>query len=578
MSDRPKTQLLSRRQTAGRLLQHRPDLSVVRNQRRRARELAASLGNRAGVINVLAAWLGGNPDSDVRDLSTVLDNRLQLHLVSVPPQERTPEVTEAGLVEEAFGLGWEQLTDSGVAEALMYISLAAGLPIPQELVSDLAQVSSDVLEAIVEAGFAQRDDSACLTIDGSTLQFLDARQEPSQERPHRQLQFALGIRNHCGTAAPGRVEIDALGELATNLLRELQQPLPIASLSHRLAERARRRGDLSGAMVWIRHGSEIAQKLADDGLPFLGLFALDEACVVLQEKGALSARPHVHRAARILSAANNAGHPGAGEALFRARLLRAQIEGATQPVPSERELRTLTGKLQRQQDTPARAVALQSLGSACFHKGDHKVGRELLGEARKLLESLDSSEDGALASLLVAEAQSLSHSNNPEIAHDLLERARVLGGGDMDRPPQPSLPLALHELGLAAGNRGDQDAAATLLDEAAMLATSLLPPFHPVRATTAYSRGLLFLSHGEFRRAEKQIERALAGWSGAYPTDHPIQSIGRAARAWVSVRSGEISPEEAVATVDIAIGALVNAPGWTEQLQSLRANLAAVPV
>lgn len=582
MSDRPLTHLLNRRQTAGLLLHHRPDLSVGRNQRRRARELAASLGNRAGVVNVLASWLATNPDNDVRDLSTALDNRLQLHLVSVPPRERTPEVTEAARVEEAFGLGWEQVTESGASEVLLYIALAGGLPVPQELVSDLASVDPSVVESVVDAGFAQRDDHACLTIDGSVLRFLEGREALTQARVQRRLRLALGVRAHCETAPPDRVEVDGLGDLASDLLRDLHQPLAIVSLSHRLAERARRRGDLSGAMVWVGRGREVAQELADDGLPFLGLLALDEACIVLQEKGAIAARPHVHRAARILAAANKAGNPGADAALLRARLLRAQVDGATQPIAPEKELRTLTGKLERKQDVPARAAALQSLGTACFRKGDRNGGQALLREARTLLESVDPSGDGGLASMLVAEAQSLHPAADPGPAHELLERARVLGGGDMDRPPQPSLPLALHELGLAAGDRGEREAAATLLDEAAMLASSLLPPSHPVRATTAYSRGLLFLSDGEFHRAEKQLDRALEGWSGAYPADHPIHAIGRAARAWAGARSGAIGPDEAAVAVDAATAALTDAPGldpgWIAQLHALRADLTAVPV
>jgi tetratricopeptide (TPR) repeat protein len=577
MSDRPSTRLLSRRETAGRLLENRPDLSVVRVQRRMARELAAALGNRAGAIDVLSAWLGENPDSDVRDLSTALDNRLQLRLVSVPPKGRTAEVTEAARVEEAFGLGWEHLADEGAAEVLLYVALASGSPLPQELAVDLAAVTPQTVHAVVRAGFAQRDGAECLTIDGSTLRFLESRRELPKARMQRRLRLALGVRAHAATAPIERIELDGLAELAAGLLRDLRQPMALVSLCHRLAERARRRGDLSGAMRWVRRGREAAQPMGDEGLPFLGLLALDEACVVLLDKSALAARPHAHRAARILAGAAKAGHPGADKALLRARLLQAQVDGATQPAAPEKELRTLIGKLEREQDVPARAAALQALGSARFRGGDRKGGRALLREARVLLESADVSGEGGLTAVLVAEAQSLHPASDPAPADELLERARVLGGGEMDRPPQPSLPLALHELGLAAGDRGDRVAAATLLDEAAMLASSLLPRSHPVRATTAYSRGLLFLADGEFRRAEKQLDRALAGWAGAYPPDHPVHAIGKAARAWAGARSGEVRPEEAAVAVDAATAALDSTPGldpgWLAQLHALRADL-----
>ena len=582
MSERPVTRFLTRRQTANKLLEHRPDLSVVRNQRRRARELAQALGNRSGTIGVLAAWLAANPDSDVRDLTTVLDNRLQLRLVSVPPKERTPEVTEVARVEEAFGLGWEQLDEKTAAEILLFVSLAGGLPLPQELVAELAGVDVSIVEGVVEAGFALRDTAECLTIDGATLTFLESRQELPQARVKRRLKLALGVRDHAASQPHTRVELDSLAELAADLLRDLQQPLAVVSLCHRLAERNRRRGDYSGAMRWVERGREAAQPLGDQGLPFLGILALDESCIVAADQSAIAARPHVMRASRLLAAAAKSGHPGAEQALLRARLLRAQIESATQSAAPEKELRALTGKLDRQQDVAAQAAAMQTLGSACCRRGDRKAGRTLLREARLLLEDVDADGSGGLTAMLVAEAQSLHPSANPAPVDELLERARVLGGGDMDRPPQTSLPLALHELGLAAGDKGDREAAATLLDEAAMLATSLLPRSHPVRATTAYSRGLLFLSDGEYRRAEKQLDRALTAWKGAYPPEHPIHAIGRAARAWAGARSGEIRPEEAAEAVDAATEALDGAqgidPGWTAQLHAIRADLTAVPV
>ncbi|MCO4768936.1 MAG: tetratricopeptide repeat protein [Deltaproteobacteria bacterium] len=582
MSERPVTRILTRRQTAGRLLEHRPDLSVVRNQRRRARELAASLGNRSGAVAVLAAWLAANPDSDVRDLSTALDNRLQLRLVSVPPKERTPEVTEAALVEESFGLGWEQLDEETAAEILLYVSLTGGIPLPQELAAELAGVDAAGVDEVVEAGFAARDAAHCLTIDGATLTFLESRRELPQARLQRRLRLALGVRDHAGRSPTGRVELDSLAELACDLLGELRQPLPMVSLCHRLAERLRRRGDLSGAMRWVQRGRVAAQALGDDGLAFVGLLALDEACIVLADQSSVAARPHVQRAARLLAAASKAGHPGADAALLRAQLLRAQIEYATHPSAPEKELRGLSGKLGRERDIPARAAALQTLGTACFRRGDRSAGRALLHEARGLLEEVDEGGDSGLTAMLVAEAQGMHPAADPKTVDQLLERARVLAGGEMDRPPQSSLPLALHELGLAAGDKGDREAAATLLDEAAMLASSLLPRSHPVTATTAYSRGLLFLSDGEFRRAEKQLDRALSGWAGAYPKAHPIHAIGRAARAWAGARAGEIRHEDAARAVDEATAALGEAkgldPGWTAQLHALRADLTAVPV
>lgn len=582
MSSRPATRFYTRRQTAGRLLEHRPDLSVDRTQRRRARELASALGNRAGAISVLAAWLEANADSDVRELSSALDNRLQLRLVSVPPRQRTAEVTEAARVEEAFGLGWEQLGDERAADVLLYVALAGGLALPQDLVAALVEVPRDVVDHVVDAGFAVRDEDDCLTIDGSTLTFLESRRELPQARVQRRLRLAMGIRAWAGTAPTTGPALGSLADLAAEVLEDLQQPYAAISLCHRMAERLRRRGDLSGAMRWVERGRTGAQGIGDEGLPFLGLLALDEACIVLHSQSTLAARPHVDRAARLLGAAVKAGHPGAQPALQRAELLRAQIEAATQSSAPEDELRGLLGKLAREQDGPARAAAMQTLGSAQCRRGDRKRGRALLRESTELLEQADPRGDGGLTSMLVARAQSLHPGAPLEDVTELLERARVLGGGDMDRPAQRALPLALHELGLLAGDRGDREAAATLLDEAAMLAGSLLPRSHPVRATTAYSRSLLFLADGEYRRAEKQLERAIKGWSGAYPPEHPVHAIGKAANAWVRAQAGELAHPDAARAVEEATAALEGSdgfdPGWIAQLHALRADLTAAPL
>lgn len=570
MPDRPVTRILTRRQSAGRLLERRPDLSVDRTQRRRARELAASHGNRAGVVAVLAAWLEVNPDSDVRDLSLALADRLQMRLVSVPARSRTEDVIVAARIDEAFELGWERLDGDGAAAILSTVAVAGGAPVPRELALRATGLDDRVVNEVVQTGFATLDGAGCLAVDGSTLTFLEQRRVLPGERFERQLAFAFAVRDLAVTLPPARTELDDLAEAAQGILAVLRQPMAAVSLCHRMAERLRRRGDLPGAMAWVEQGRARASELGDAAAPLRGLLALDEACIVLGRDGPVAAMPACERAVALLSTPHAAE---AEPALQRARLLRAQLLASTRAEAPEDQLAILADSL----EGPARAVALQTLGSAELRRGDRIAAREHLRQARALVEGLGADE--TLAALLVAEAQALHPVEERSAASALLERARVLAGGDLDRPPTQTLPLALHELGLAAGERGDRESAATLLDEASMMAGSVLPRAHPVRAATLYSRGLLFLAADEQRRAEKALDKALQRWSAAYPPDHPVHALGAAARAWVYARTGELPADEALGELDQATATLDTVrsidPALLAQLHALRADLTA---
>ena len=587
-NESPAPRILPRRETAGRLLDRRPDLSVERTQRRRARDLAASLGNQAGVVDVLAAWLEANPDSDMRDLSSALGDRLQLRLASLAPAARTEELTVTARVEEAFGLGWEQLDDDVVRELLHLLTICGESGAPADVLCDAAGARRQQLESAVERGFAVRDDDGLVRGDPATLTFVTSRGETPTSRHERRLRLAQAVRNHAARTLPTDITIDAVAERAHVLLGRLAQYGLQASLAHRMTELLRLRGDLPGARMWVQRGLEILHHHAA-AAPLAGLLALDEASLVLFEQGANVARSHAQRATELLAAAVAQGEPGAEHALARARLMVAQIEAGTRSSAPEAELLNLIDTLAEQAARPgasrdaraALAVARQTLGSALLRRGQRTEARELLAMARTGMEGVTVGHEGRVTGLLVGEAQAMHLELDPAPMARLLERARVLGGGDMDREPDRALPLALHELGLAAGERGDRDSAATFLDEAAMLSTSLLPDSDPVRATTAYSRGLLFLADGQYRGAERSLERAVEGWRRAYPGDHACHAIGMAALAWARARSGDLEPEEAQRELERATAALAEAPGldhsWLAQLHALRADLTGAP-
>ncbi len=93
----------------------------------------------------------------------------------------------------------------------------------------------------------------------------------------------------------------------------------------------------------------------------------------------------------------------------------------------------------------------------------------------------------------------------------------------------------LHDLGVAAGDRGDRKLAATLLDEALMVSANRVPARAPIRAQIAYTRGLLSLADGELGEAQDQLERAAeASSEGSVPDPAVIA----AAQAWALAREG----------------------------------------
>lgn len=584
----PRPRILSRRESAARLLDRRPDLSVERKQRRRARDLADSLGNQAGVVDVLAAWLEANPDADMGELSSALGDRIQLRLASLPPAARTEELTVTARVEEAFGLGWERIPDERCRELLRVLALCADAGAPEDVLCDAAEARRKDLAAALDGGFVVRGDDGLVRADPATLAFIVGRGEAPTHRHTRRLRLAVAVRDQAARIPPTDTTLDEVADRAYQLLETLGQVGLMASLAHRMAELLRLRGDLPGSRMWVQRGLDVvhAHPLA---APLAGLLALDEAALVLYEQGATVARPHALRAVELLEAAAAAGDPGTEQALSRAQLMLAQIETATRSSAPEAQLRTLIDALAEQAARPgaardaraALAAARQTLGSAMLRRGQRTEARELLANARKGMEEVTQGHEGRVTGLLVGEAQAMHMALDHTPVEELLERARVLGGGDMDREPDRALPLALHELGLAAGERGDREAAATLLDEAAMLSVSLVPDTDPVRATTAYSRGLLFLADGQFRRAERNLERAIAGWERAYPADHACHAIGRAALAWARARAGDLPAHEASLELDAATAALADAPGldvsWLAQLHALRADLTGAP-
>jgi hypothetical protein len=236
-------------------------------------------------------------------------------------------------------------------------------------------------------------------------------------------------------------------------------------------------------------------------------------------------------------------------------------------------------------------------GQALLAKGAAEAALELLDFAAPEEQDVDAIRRQTLATVLLelgdeegAAAALPAPEEVPEKAHHaaavaltraragsedrdaLLEQARVLAGGNLDRPASPALCIALHEQGVAAATRGEYEAAATLLDEASMLATSLLPKRHALRCTISYTRGLLFLAAGERGRAERQLDRAADSWSALGSAGHPRAILARATQLWVQTGEPGRQGRDALGALHRAADTLAAEVGEEEEaVQRLRA-------
>jgi tetratricopeptide (TPR) repeat protein len=350
-----------------------------------------------------------------------------------------------------------------------------------------------------------------------------------------------------------------------------------ASLAWRAAEWRRRLGDTDGASRWHGRGQSALQHLARPDHD--GLFALGEGLTRLTTDGPAAALPALDRACEKLAIAEAASVPGAARALLRARLARAQCDALRGLPGGQAHLRELLERI-GPDDPAARASALHTLACARMEAGDREEARQLFDEASTERGAAGGFDDAAEAALLVARSRSMRPSPPGSTEVNYLERARVLSGGDLDRRARQTLPLVLHEIGLGAGEVGETELAATLLDEAAMMAESL-PEEAPVRAAVSYARGLLFLAGGDALRAEKALEKALASWERSPDGKASDRALGRAAVAWIQARRGAAPNRDAQDALLLALDALQGAdavdPGLLAQLHALHADLTSAP-
>lgn len=522
------------REASGRLLSRRPDLSAHRSQRRRARELIESIGLDAAATEVLAGWLGIQLDSDVGDLELVLSDRVQVRLAALSREARRDGSSEEARAREALQLGWDQLLDEDARAAVRTVAAAGDLVLPRSLYV-AAVGSAEALDTAAAAGFL-------VAVEGGGLwawpsgAAVDPRFAPSAAS------LRLALAGASLVADVLVLDDDAVDVMSGWLVHT---PLHHASLRHRACEAARREGRTAAARTHQLRGLQALDQEGADAAALRGLLLLDAGLIALQDGVVAEARLAFAEAVSSLEVAED---EGADVVLAHARLALAQATGLGS------ELRVAEGLLRAGLDAAeartspdaagARekslaagvAVARMNLGGILLGRGEISPALRLLREAWEDWQDLAADDDPDGASFALALAHGLRAAGRGPELDEPLEAARVLSGGDMDRSMRATLPQALHDLGVAAGDRGDWGAAATLVDEASMMAMSLLPQGHPDRARFAYTRGLLYLAQGDVSAARRQQEKALDLLAdGQAPAVH---ELGRAALAWALSREG----------------------------------------
>lgn len=551
--------LVDPRDASGRLLSRRPDLSAHRSQRRRARDLVASIGGDAAAADVLAGWLGIQLDSDVGDLELALSDRVQVRLAALSREARRDSTGEETRAREALQLGWDQLLDDDSRRAVLLVAAAGELVLPRAVFAEACEGEAP-LDAAETAGFLR-------VLDGGVWAWPSGAELDPTFRP------GLGsLRLHLARAvrAVGFTGPEPLGDAAVDTIAGWLRAAPLheASLRHRASEAARRAGRSRPARAHQLAGLAALDAAGLPSAALRGLLLLDGGLIALQDGTVAEARVSFGEAVASLEASDDpdvdpvleharrflaqttalGGELATAEALLRSGL--NEEEDAEPPTSIDPRDRSLAAGL---------AVARMNLGGILLSQGAISPALRLLREAWEDWQDLAADDDPDGASFALALAQGLRAAGRGTELEEPLEVARVLSGGDMDRSMRGTLPQALHDLGVAAADGGDWAAAATLVDEASMMAMSLLPQGHPDRARFAYTRGLLYLAQGDVAAARRQQEKALDLLSdGQAPA---VEALVRAALAWTRAREGAHRHPDARAKLEDAAEALARLRG-----------------
>jgi hypothetical protein len=512
------------REAAARLLLRRPDLAARRKERTRARKVCEAVGMSAAAVDSLAGWLGADPTAEVADAEQALAARLQLRLAALPPAERQAFDGPGGRAAVALDLGWERLEDAAARELLRCLSLAESFPRS----AAEAMVPPESALAALGSGFVIEIAPGRLAMTKACRKFLKpaAKQHAELRRGH----LFEGLRQGLGGVADEDLSpvIEEAWALSPGGVRA-------AALAHRAAERLRRIGSLDAARLQVQRGLDCLE--GEDAAGLRGLLLLDRGLAELEAGRIADADATLAEAQALLAA-----DPDGQHAALRARLGRAQALAWAGHSEAEAELSAVLTELESEGDEPvslaARAVAEHALATLLLRRGEVGAALGHGTRAREDWEDATSDGDAQGAVFDLGLAQALRAAGRASEVDEPLERARVLSGGNLDRPAHAALPVALHDLAVAAGDRGDWKAARTLVDEASMMGRSLRPDDHALQASLRCTRAQLDLAEGDNEAALDQAQRARVRHGASLPEDHPALALLDATEGWTRAQQG----------------------------------------
>jgi tetratricopeptide (TPR) repeat protein len=542
---------------AVRMLASRPDLTRKKRQRQRATSLGAAVGRHAAAIELLAGWLNTNTDQDVGDLESLLEDRVTVHLAGLAPDLRDAVDLQDLRAQLAMELGWKALRGHGPREVLKVLVLAGEAGAPRPTVETVARAGSGAVDDVLAACFAVTDGGR-VKLGVGLRDFVAAREEPLQAQRERVQRWLDGVRADLDAGVEA-IE-PAAAEAMDFALAEDQTDLA-AALALSLAGRLRVQGKLDDARRRALRGMDRLSPGNPRSAAIRSALEFELALIALAAGDPHAAFARLEAADQGLVGARSSDQDAAAALTHRIAIARAQALLASGSAP---QAAAKLVALERPGEPGSMdIVRLQTLAAARLQAGDAAGALGAVREAADLVERALPVEApiGASVALTMAQAARAVGVDTASDTSALLEQARILAGGNLDRPASPTLAIALHELGVVAAGRGDFEGAATLLDEASMLAASLLPRRHPLRCTISYTRGLLFLAVGERDRAERHLERATEGWEKLGAASHPAAILARAARSWVETRERGRRGREAAADLSESVSALAAALG-----------------
>jgi len=537
----PQTETIAPSDAPGRLLFHRPDLAAQRKQRNKATQLSEWTGHNRSAIDILAGCLAVLPDYRVEDLVEHLAASVETRLREANPSQQAHFRRPAYRIEAALELGWSLLGNGRHKMLLQVLALVNGGPLSPALLCRAAAAPSGDLDEVIRAGFCSTDSRDYLAASPKVLDFLQRQQALPDERAHLQFGLVDAVRT---ALIDTEHEHDESLELAYHtcweLCAELNRQDLRASLTHRMVGLLRMRGETESAR------DQAARTLAaidgtDSPCPsdLLLLLRIDRAILQLEAGEVQAGLAALDTLLADLEAATDADAASL-LLLRRVRLIHSQARAF---FLRDDDAEQAVGDLRTESENTDNPSLSQLEGLLLLRRGAAKDAQSKLKEAYASGDDEAQVGSAQRAAFALSLAQACSASGRSSEAAELLEQARVLSGGDLDRRPLATLPLVLHELGVLAADEHRLAVAGTFFDEAAMLAESTLPAAHPTRLQITYSRGLVHLAHNDFRQATSRFEKVIARADPDLPGQLHVELLARCARvlAW-SIEGPDKSP------------------------------------